>query len=292
MDINRFVSRRKELGFSQVQLAQGICTQATLSKFENNGQIPSLNILQQLCNRLGLSLDELSQNDKNSIVYLNRQLKQAEIDLMIGNFLAAQECLSNISINSQSTLIHQMQFYLIRGLLELLLDQDHEGAIADFKLVTEELDQEQSTIWYYLGQAGLALVYDREQYSIAAKEHFKLVATYVDQLINTTVEKITDFEYVLAISYIIGRYYWQNNFLQAAENYINFGLQLAQYHHVTYFVPRLYMVQTEILKAQGADASTIEAMIHQAAVFAEFNHNQVVQKWVQEQGKGELYDAN
>lgn len=292
MDINRFVSRRKELGFSQVQLAQGICTQATLSKFENNGQIPSLNILQQLCNRLGLSLDELSQNDKDSIVYLNRQLKQAEIDLMIGNFLAAQECLSNISINSQSTLIHQMQFYLIRGLLELLLDQDHEGAIADFKLVTEELDQEQSTIWYYLGQAGLALVYDREQYSIAAKEHFKLVATYVDQLINTTVEKITDFEYVLAISYIIGRYYWQNNFLQAAENYINFGLQLAQYHHVTYFVPRLYMVQTEILKAQGADASTIEAMIHQAAVFAEFNHNQVVQKWVQEQGKEELYDAN
>lgn len=292
MDINRFVSRRKELGFSQVQLAQGICTQATLSKFENNGQIPSLNILQQLCNRLGLSLDELSQNDKDSIVYLNRQLKQAEIDLMIGNFLAAQECLSNISINSQSTLIHQMQFYLIRGLLELLLDQDHEGAIADFKLVTEELDQEQSTIWYYLGQAGLALVYDREQYTIAAKEHFKLVATYVDQLINTTVEKITDFEYVLAISYILGRYYWQNNFLQAAENYINFGLQLAQYHHVTYFVPRLYMVQTEILKAQGADASTIEAMIHQAAVFAEFNHNQVVQKWVQEQGKGELYDAN
>ncbi|QGF40518.1 hypothetical protein LG045_05125 [Limosilactobacillus gastricus] len=80
--------------------------------------------------------------------------------------------------------------------------------------------------------------------------------------------------------------------MQAAENYINFGLQLAQYHHVTYFVPRLYMVQTEILKAQGADASTIEAMIHQAAVFAEFNHNQVVQKWVQEQGKGELYDAN
>ncbi|QGF40519.1 helix-turn-helix domain-containing protein [Limosilactobacillus gastricus] len=212
MDINRFVSRRKELGFSQVQLAQGICTQATLSKFENNGQIPSLNILQQLCNRLGLSLDELSQNDKDSIVYLNRQLKQAEIDLMIGNFLAAQECLSNISINSQSTLIHQMQFYLIRGLLELLLDQDHEGAIADFKLVTEELDQEQSTIWYYLGQAGLALVYDREQRAIAAKEHFKMVATYVDQLSDTAVENITDFEYVLAISYILGRYYWQNNF--------------------------------------------------------------------------------
>lgn len=292
MDINRFVSRRKELGFSQVQLAQGICTQATLSKFENNGQIPSLNILQQLCNRLGLSLDELSQNDKGSIVYLNRQLKQAEIDLMIGNLAAVQKCLSNISINSQSTLIHQMQFYLIRGLLKLLLDHDHEGVFTDFKLVTEELDQEQSTIWYYLGQAGLALVYDREQNAIAAKERFKLVATYVDQLNDTAVENITDFEYVLAISYILGRYYWQHGLLPTAENYIKFGLQLARYHHVTYFVPRLYMVQTEILKAQGADLLTIQATIRQAAVFAEFNHNQVVQKWVQEQGKGELYDAN
>ena len=61
MDIQRFVARRKELGLSQVKLCQGICTQATLSKFESGKQIPTLEILNQLCARLGLGLDDLNE---------------------------------------------------------------------------------------------------------------------------------------------------------------------------------------------------------------------------------------
>ena len=38
MDIQIFVNRRKELGLSQIELSEGICTQATLSRFENHGQ--------------------------------------------------------------------------------------------------------------------------------------------------------------------------------------------------------------------------------------------------------------
>ena len=44
MDIQIFVNRRKELGLSQIELSEGICTQATLSRFENHGQIPSMKI--------------------------------------------------------------------------------------------------------------------------------------------------------------------------------------------------------------------------------------------------------
>ena len=40
MDISVFVSRRNELKISQVKLCDGICTQATLSKFENNSRVP------------------------------------------------------------------------------------------------------------------------------------------------------------------------------------------------------------------------------------------------------------
>ncbi len=49
MDINHFVRRRKALKLSQCRLCDGICTQATLSKFESNGHVPSLTILNQLC---------------------------------------------------------------------------------------------------------------------------------------------------------------------------------------------------------------------------------------------------
>ena len=36
MDIQIFVNRRKELGLSQIELSEGICTQATLSRFEKS----------------------------------------------------------------------------------------------------------------------------------------------------------------------------------------------------------------------------------------------------------------
>ena len=59
MNIQHFINARKQAGLSQSELAEGICTQTTLSRFENNGQVPSLKILIQLCNRLSLPIGEL-----------------------------------------------------------------------------------------------------------------------------------------------------------------------------------------------------------------------------------------
>ena len=66
MDIQKFVQRRKKRGISQVALCDGICTQSTLSKFESNGQIPSVLILGKLCQRLDLSIDDLAENGKST----------------------------------------------------------------------------------------------------------------------------------------------------------------------------------------------------------------------------------
>ena len=59
MNIEKFIARRKELGYSQSELARGICTQATISKFENGGKMISTKILTQLYQRLSLSLSDI-----------------------------------------------------------------------------------------------------------------------------------------------------------------------------------------------------------------------------------------
>ena len=38
MNIQRFIEKRKARGLSQSELAKGICTQVTVSRFEKNGQ--------------------------------------------------------------------------------------------------------------------------------------------------------------------------------------------------------------------------------------------------------------
>ena len=83
MDVELFIKRRKQLGYSQVALSKGICTQSTLSKFEKDSQVPSLAILTRLCNRLGLTIDDLTRKDASSARYIRNTLDQVEEGLMI-----------------------------------------------------------------------------------------------------------------------------------------------------------------------------------------------------------------
>lgn len=86
MDINIFIERRKSLKISQVKLCKGICTQSTLSKFENNGRVPSLTILNRLCERLGLSVDDLYKNSIASTTHMRTVLDRTESELMMESY--------------------------------------------------------------------------------------------------------------------------------------------------------------------------------------------------------------
>ena len=83
MDIKKFVARRKALQISQVKLSAGICTQATLSKFERRGRVPSLAILEKLCARLGLTVDELNEDQATSVSKVRQQLDHIERQLRV-----------------------------------------------------------------------------------------------------------------------------------------------------------------------------------------------------------------
>lgn len=77
ININKFISIRKKLGLSQTELCNGICTQSTLSKFENNGHIPSLKILNSLCDRMNINVADImdvDSNKKHPINYLKQTL--------------------------------------------------------------------------------------------------------------------------------------------------------------------------------------------------------------------------
>ena len=79
-DIDKFINTRKQLKISQVALSAGICTQATLSKFEHQQQTPSLEITSALCSRLNLTLDDIfiiENSNKRQEEYLLQQIFRA-----------------------------------------------------------------------------------------------------------------------------------------------------------------------------------------------------------------------
>lgn len=66
INIDKFIKIRKSKKISQNELSHGICTQSTLSKFENNGQVPSFKILKQLCDRMGIEVGDIIRQSSDN----------------------------------------------------------------------------------------------------------------------------------------------------------------------------------------------------------------------------------
>ncbi|MFD2170066.1 tetratricopeptide repeat protein [Tumebacillus lipolyticus] len=121
---------RKEKGLSQQELADGCCSQSFLSQLEKGiyPSMPSLDILQGICNKLGLSVGELfSQID------IDRESLEVEVLLDL------------IQVH-----IHRKEFELAYEIIEelqkredLLQEQRHKLALllASCLIKTEEYDQ-------------------------------------------------------------------------------------------------------------------------------------------------------
>ena len=99
MNIERFIEARKALNLTQMELAEGICTQATLSRFENNGQVPNLKILIKLCNRLNLPLGELFPKVGVKHTETAEKMNQAEFFLITSEYEQAAALLQSISVS-------------------------------------------------------------------------------------------------------------------------------------------------------------------------------------------------
>ena len=91
MDIQVFIRRRKEKGLSQIELSHGICTQATLSRFENHGQIPSMKILSQLCARLQLDVGDLFASVNTKELATNKLLDKIEESIVTMDYELAEK---------------------------------------------------------------------------------------------------------------------------------------------------------------------------------------------------------
>ncbi|WP_227005152.1 helix-turn-helix domain-containing protein [Companilactobacillus paralimentarius] len=191
MDIQAFIDERKELGLSQKELSNGICTQATLSKFENNGKIPSLKILIKLCNRLGLSLDSIIGVNDSSSKKVAKEMSQAEFNLIIQEYDDAWAIINKIDpdiLNNDKNLL--MQYYYLRGYLNVLDDGDLFDAVFDFNRILSELDTRGETIFTFLSFVGMGMVYAKQGDDSKSEYYFSKVFNNIYTMSIDDVSKI------------------------------------------------------------------------------------------------------
>lgn len=279
MDINIFIERRKSLKISQVKLCKGICTQSTLSKFENNGRIPSLSILTKLCERLGLSVDDLYKNSLASTAHMRTVLDRIESELMMESYPQVAKSLEEISVDEINNPELKLQFYYQKGLFTAITNGKIEETIYYFTQILDDLDERHQTIYTYLAYIGMGVVYSRLDRVKEAQFFFNKVLDYINLHKDRTFDKGTINMYlrILTIVYFTAEFYIKVNDYDISTELINRGIQLCSEQHVTYYLPRLKFLSAKIAIGQGKPESVIDGYLTEATAFAKINHNEVVE---------------
>lgn len=272
MNIQSFVEKRKEMGLSQKALSKGICTQATLSKFENNGKIPSMKILIQLCNRLDLALDDIIGLDNNGKKKQIQAMNKAEFNLIIEEYANSWEILNEIDLDSISDdLKATMQYYYLKGYLNVLDNGDLLEAVFDFNRILSDLDVKGETIFTFLAFVGMGMVYAQQGDDAKSEYYFSKV---FNDIYVMEIDDVTKIWRYINIIFYCSLYYSNRKEFETANTLLKYGVKVCQDNHVTYYIARIYeQLAINRCETVGKDAEVLD-LLNKAEVFSEFNHNE------------------
>lgn len=125
---------RKARKLTQKMLASGICSQSVLSRIETDQEIPNVLVFQQLCKRLGTTMDKVMLSEFTEI-----QAIQSFFDKM-NNYLIHQRYQEMASLFDESQILTQLYldtdlqlYFYYLGTVEFFVDQDLDKAITTLK---------------------------------------------------------------------------------------------------------------------------------------------------------------
>lgn len=123
---SKIKDRRKTIGLSQSELADEICTQATISLIEKKNKVPSMEILISICDRLELSVNSVIIEDSTLVGGL---LKNAEKNFYDQNLSNLATNISKVDENKLSNNQELRQYYYFKAYVELKLNKNYDKAI-------------------------------------------------------------------------------------------------------------------------------------------------------------------
>lgn len=125
---------RKTRRMTQKMLAIGICSQSVLSRIENDLEIPNILVMQQICIRLGITMDQMMFAEFDEIQHVQLYFEKVNNALIHQNYHKMYDLLHDSAISSEIYLDTDMQLYFYYlGTVEYFVDQDTTRAIASLK---------------------------------------------------------------------------------------------------------------------------------------------------------------
>ena len=272
LNIERFKEQRKMKGVSQGELCDGICTQATLSRFENNGQVPSIKILTKLCHRLDLPLSELFpkveiQNDE-----LKRQMDLAEFQLILSEYQKATQILNTIDYDKLDNPHLKTRYYYLKAFIMIHNMEEPTESLFMLDQILLMENQTDTLIYSLLAYTGTGMVYYQLNDKEKAEVYFNRVMERIYKIKTQTTEDIWR---VLHIVYQASQFFSDINEIDISNELAKHAVRICSDNHVTYYLARAAIQLAENALKIGASKEEILELIYDARAYSKINRNKI-----------------
>ena len=271
MNIDRFIAERKTQGFSQAELAKGICTQSTLSKFENNGHVPKLDILSQLCQRLQLPLSELFPKVVVENPQLIEKMNTIEFFLITSEYEQARTLLESISMTEVDE-VHLLRYHYLKGFILLFQQAPTLEILFVFDQILLSEDTSQNQIFKLLAYTGIGMIFANQSDYDKADFYFDKVLAQIYQF---PIHSLEDAWRVLHIVFQAGVFYAQKEELSISNALLTYAITICSDNHVTYYLARAAVQLVKNAVATNESPHQILELIHDARAYSKINRNHV-----------------
>lgn len=272
MNIQRFIDARKAQGLSQSELADGICTQATLSRFENNGQVPNLKILIKLCNRINLPLSELFPKVGVKYSEIVEKMNKAEFFLITSKYERAQALITSIDISQIEDTQLVLRYHYLNGFIMIFQEKPIMDISFTFDQILLEEEKIDTVIFRLLAYTGIGMVYSREGDLTKAEFYFNKV---LEKIYNYPAKNTEDTWRVLNIVFQCGVFYAEIDELDISDALLHYAVNICSDNHVTYYLARaaIQLAKNAIVKKEANEK--ILELIYDARAYSKINRNDI-----------------
>ncbi|MCD5002481.1 helix-turn-helix transcriptional regulator [Enterococcus saccharolyticus] len=243
---------RKKQKMTQKMLAQGICAQSVLSRIENGMEIPNVMVLQAICQRLNVSLDQILHLESEDIQRIRELFSQVHSLLIHRDYPKMAVILEETELLDRLYLDTDFQlYYYYLGSCEFFLYQSNEAAIQSLK-------------------KGLSYTYTKDKINVAPVEiqimsclgrvygdinYTKEAYDYLEnsyRLTQSLPENLPQFE-LTKVFYNYSSFLFQMGDYKKALEVAKQGIHWAQQRASHYYLEELFLLCSQICQALNSE---------------------------------------
>lgn len=276
INIKKFVEIRKSLKLSQTELCEGICTQSTLSKFENNGRIPSFKILNKLCDRMNITLADIMIDNEEADV--TKALFDADVAFITFDYVKINNILNKIKPDKIIKPRDRYHYEYLKGQLALKVEHDEMSALYYFNGILTSSNLPADDIYRLLALNGCSEVYASQGENEKAEHYFDDILKYIMKVKINNSEVATQ---VLSVLCDAGDFYGKQHDFKNSNKLLDYAYHLCAQNHIVFFLSRILLRAALNEISKKASSNKILTTLHDAAAFARLNNNTITLNKIQ-----------